>query len=64
MTKFERIGVNHQFDARSIEEANKAFENSCKCCCNKGIRLTCDRCSISYTHDLICAYFSDKVNKK
>ena len=63
MTKFETVGVNRQFDARNIEEANKSFTNSCKCCCEKGIKLECDRCSISYTHDLICAYFNDKNNE-
>lgn len=60
MTKFERIGVNYQFDATNIEDANKAFSNSCKCCCNKGIRLECDKCAIEYTHQLIVAYFADK----
>ena len=64
MTKFEQIGVNRQYDARNIEEANKAFANSCTCCCNKGIRLECDKCCISYTHDLVCAYFTDTANKK
>lgn len=63
MTKFETIGVNYQFDAATIDEANKAFHHSCKCCCNKGIKITCDKCAISYTHELICAYFNDKNNK-
>lgn len=62
MTKFERVGVNYQFDANSIEEANKSFAHSCKCCCNKGIRLECDKCAIEYTHQLVVAYFADKEN--
>lgn len=60
MTKFEQIGVNYQYDATNIHEANKSFMHSCKCCCNKGIRLECDRCAISITHSMVCAYFNDK----
>lgn len=60
MTKFETVGVNYQHEANSIYEANKAFKHSCSCYCNKGVRLSCDRCAIAHTHDLICAYFNDK----
>lgn len=35
MIKFERVGVNFQYDATSVEQANKSFEYSCECCCNK-----------------------------
>lgn len=59
MTKFEQIGINYQYDARSIEEANKSFQHSCNCCCNKGIRIDCDKCAIAHTHALIVAYFND-----
>ena len=60
MIKFERIGVNYQYDATSVEEANKSFQYSCECCCNKGIRLNCDCCAIAYVHNLIVAYFNDR----
>ena len=59
MTKFEQIGVNHQYDAATMAEANKAFARSCDCCCHKGIRIDCDRCSIAYVHSLVVAHFSD-----
>lgn len=59
MTKFERIGVNRQYDAATVEEANKTFEHSCECCCNKGMHIECDRCAIAYTHSLVIAYFND-----
>ena len=59
MTKFEQMGVNYQYDANNIEEANKAFKHSCNCCCNKGIRIDCDKCAIAHTHALIVAYFND-----
>ena len=60
MTTFETVGVNYQYEANSIYEANKAFQYSCTCCCSKGINTPCDRCAIAYTHDLICTYFDDK----
>ena len=60
MTKFEQIGVNYQYDANNIKEANRSFEYSCNCCCNKGIRLNCDKCAIAQAHALVVAYFNDK----
>lgn len=59
MTKFETIGVNYQYEAKNIAEANKAFKHSCDCCCNKGMQLSCDRCSIAVTHKLVVATFND-----
>ena len=65
MIKFERVGVNIQYSANSAEQANKSFEYSCECCCNKGIRLNCDKCAIAHVHSLVVAYFDDtkKGNK-
>lgn len=63
MIKFERVGVNFQHEATSKEQANKAFKYSCDCCCNKGIRLECDRCAIAHVHSLVMAYFDDKEGK-
>lgn len=58
MTKFERIGVELQDDAISIEEANQRFAYSCKLCCERGIRQkirhntdVC-QCKISEAHEL------------
>lgn len=59
MTKFETIGVNRQYDSTNKYEANKSFNHSCNCCCNKGMRIECDKCSIAYVHNLIIAYFDD-----
>lgn len=59
MTKFEQIGVNRQYDSANKYEANKSFNHSCNCCCNKGMRIECDKCSIAYVHNLIIAYFDD-----
>lgn len=64
MTKFETIGVNYQYAADSKEEAKRAFAYSCKVCCNKGMRLDCDRCAIAHTHTMVVAYFSDKETQR
>lgn len=64
MTRFERIGINYQYEANNIKEANKAFQHSCDCCCNKGMRLDCDRCAIAFTHSLVVAYFNDRREGK
>lgn len=64
MTKFEQIGINYQYEANSIKEANKAFQHSCDCCCNKGMHLDCDRCAIAFTHSLVVAYFNDRREGK
>lgn len=61
MTKFEQVGVNMQYDAPTKEIAIKKFSRSCECCCNKGIRLECDRCSIETVHRLVIASFETEV---
>lgn len=63
MTKFEKIGVNYQFDANNIEEANKAFERSCNACCHMGRRAKCKQCAIDCTHTMVVAYFNDKAKE-
>lgn len=59
MKYFEQIGINAQYDANNIHDANKAFAWSCKCCCYKGTRISCDRCGIAFAHDLVVANFRD-----
>lgn len=63
MTKFEQIGINYQYEANNIYEANKNFARSCDCCCAKGIHIDCDRCAIAHTHGLVAAYFNDQKGK-
>ncbi len=63
MTKFEQVGINYQYSALTKEEAQKSFSYSCKCCCNKGMRLDCDKCNISHVHSMVMAFFNDKNNK-
>ena len=58
MTKFETIGVNRQYEAETVREANKAFNHSCYCCCNRGMKIDCDKCSIAFVHSLVVACFN------
>jgi hypothetical protein len=59
VTKFETIGVERQQDADSKAEARKFFRGSCYACCNKGIRIECDRCAIAHVHSEVVAIFDD-----
>ena len=59
MTKFEQIGVTRQYEAATKSEAIKSFAHSCDVCCNKGMRLDCDKCAIAYTNKLVVACFND-----
>ena len=63
MTKFEQVGINYQYNANNIHEANKSFNYSCQCCCNKGMRIDCDRCAIAHVHNMVVACFND-MNKE
>ena len=60
MTKFESVGVQYQYDADSKQQANKSFLYSCKCCCEKGMRIECDRCAIAHAHAMVVACLDDK----
>lgn len=63
MTKFEQIGVNYQYNAESKEYAHKAFKHSCDVCCNKGMHISCDKCSIAWVHSLVIATFEGNEKK-
>lgn len=62
LTKFEQVGVNYQNDAASKREANRSFRHSCRVCCERGIRVECDRCAIAATHDAVVASFETVQN--
>lgn len=61
MTKFEQIGVNYQYDSCSKEEAARALRHSCRCCCERGMQITCSRCAIEQAHNLVVAAFDSKT---
>ena len=60
MTKFEQVGVNMQYEATTKEVAIRKFSRSCECCCNKGMRIECNKCSIATVHQLVVASFENK----
>lgn len=62
MTKFEQVGINMQYESDTKEVAIKKFARSCECCCNKGLCIECDRCSIAVVHQLVVASF--ETNKR
>lgn len=58
MTKFEQIGISYLHDAANVRQANASFRNSCEICCNRGFRISCDRCAINEAHKKTVAYFA------
>lgn len=64
MTKFEQRGVQFQYAASTKEQAQKSLAYSCDCCCMKGMRIDCDHCAISCTHEMVMAYFATEEMKK
>lgn len=59
MTGFERKGCEFQLDSQTVPQAVKNFEYSCEVCCNRGIRISCDRCAIAVTHENVVAFILD-----
>lgn len=60
MTKFEQVGVNMQYEATTKEVAIRKFSRSCECCCNKGMRIECNKCSIATVYQLVVASFENE----
>lgn len=59
MTKFEQVGISYQLDADSVHEAARYFEYSCRVCCERGIRISCDSCAIRVIHEQTVAALND-----
>lgn len=59
MTKFEQVGVNMQYASYTKEIAQQKFSRSCECCCNRGLRINCDRCAIATVNQLVIASFEN-----
>ena len=57
MTKFENIGTEMQYSAKTIEEANARYEKSCTTCCYRGVYILggCEHCAIRQAHRLVIA---------
>lgn len=51
MKFFEKVGIQHQDDANTVEEAQRAFQDSCRRCAMKGRETDCEReCKIARYH--------------
>lgn len=59
MTKFEQIGINHQYNSTNKDDAIKSFNYSCNVCCTRGMHISCDKCSIACVHSLVVATFEE-----
>lgn len=57
---FLEIGIERQYNARSIAEANRAFKKSCYVCSTTGKSIKCDRCGISNAHNTVALIFNNK----
>ncbi len=56
MSRFEEIGIQRQLESKTKSEAVKKFSNTCKTCCYKNIRVSCDRCAIAHIHSKLVIY--------
>lgn len=65
MTRFEQIGINYQYLARTVEEATENFARSCNICCHcsRALYNDCKRCAIEQTHNMIVANMMDGGSK-
>lgn len=61
MTKFESIGVSMQRRSLSMLDAVRNFNNSCEMCCCRGMKIDCDRCSISAVHREVLVLYSREI---
>ena len=64
MTKFEQVGVEVQYDARSTEEASRSVQDSCRVCCERGMHIECDRCAIAATNAILVAAFDTEMTSR
>lgn len=52
MTKFESVGCAIQYGSKSVEDADERLERTCTLCCERGLRIECDRCAVTVAHEL------------
>lgn len=53
MTYFEAIGVDYQYNATNIAEAEKSFKKSCNKCGTIGKNIICEQCAIAGAHNTV-----------
>lgn len=52
MSKFEQIGMNRQYSAKTTEEAKIEMDISCYACCHhpRSMHVDCHHCAIRLAH--------------
>lgn len=60
MSYFEAIGVDYQYNATSVLDADYQFQKSCDICCTTGKHLDCGKCHIASAHDNIILALSNR----
>lgn len=61
MGYFEMKGVELQYNANSLEQANKEFARSCHKCSTQGKPIRCAQCAIDFAHNVVVACFSNRT---
>lgn len=61
MTYFESVGVERQYNANSLEKADREFARSCKKCATQGKPIRCAQCAIDFAHSVITACFNNRT---
>lgn len=61
MTKFEQIGSNRQYSAKTVEEAKIEMDISCYSCthCSRCLWADCHSCQIRLAHQYMVASLAD-----
>ena len=60
----ERIAINNQYIAKSIEDADTQFKKSCEMCCNSPSCLwkDCDRCKVAAIHREVVELLKSRIS--
>ena len=64
MSKFLDIGVNKQYSAISIRQAEFYYEQSCRLCITHGRRARCEHCPIACANENVIQILNSMAPKK
>lgn len=66
MTKFEQIGADRQYAAKTIDEANCEKDISCYACVRspRALYSDCHSCQIRLAHEYMVAALQDEARKE
>lgn len=65
MSKFEQIGMNRQYSAKTTEEAKIEMDISCYACCHspRAMSVDCHHCMIRLAHQYQMAILEYQENE-